>query len=95
MLPQLTPTIRLRWLVPARQPTNAFYFVHIANFHSGKAWLVQNGFSLNDAEVSRAEMLAEQIHILATIATRKFVLLRLAIAILFIGWTVSLVASSW
>lgn len=89
LIPQLQSIACTDRLVPKHKSENVFYFMSIANFPSGADWLRTYGISIPSGETQRANMLAEQIYILAKITARKFSVLRFALIMLITGWTIS------
>ena len=89
VIPHLSPSERLSFLIPKKATPNIYYFLDIASFASGSDWLVKSGIQYLENESARAGMIADQIYIIARIATRKFLFLQLSILFLTIGWLVS------
>lgn len=88
--PQLfSPRSRWDWLVPKKHPTELYYFLDIANFKSGEAWLQACQLQIPDDEQTRARSIAGQIHVIAKIAARKFAVLRYASLLAITGWVLS------
>jgi hypothetical protein len=89
VFPQMSPSKRWDWLIPKKQPIEIFYFLDIANFDSGEAWLTSSRIKISEDELPRARSLAGQIYVNARIAARKFAVLRYASIFIFAGWIIS------
>jgi hypothetical protein len=81
------PTVLMLGGVAQISNPNPYFFDHIARYNTSDAWLAGLEIQFGSvAEEARAKQLAQQIWIVARIATRKFFLLRAAMIVLLSGW---------